>query len=111
MLDLDRLRAAYLKARDDLLAERTPNGHWIGELSSSALSTATAVSAISVVRRNAVQVLSTQYSVPSTPQACSASSSIPLSSAASIGYPNNKTPTAASATPTSATRTSPRPIW
>jgi len=49
MFDLSRLRAAYETARDDLLAERAPAGHWIGELSSSALSTATAVSALSVV--------------------------------------------------------------
>ena len=39
----DRLRAAYRTARDALLAERTPEGHWVGELSTSALSTATAV--------------------------------------------------------------------
>ena len=51
MIDLDRLRAAYVKVRDELLAERTPDGHWVGELSSSALSTATAVSALATVRR------------------------------------------------------------
>ena len=45
MTDPDRLRAAYLTARDALLAERTPAGHWVGELSTSALSTATAVMA------------------------------------------------------------------
>ena len=50
MLDFARLRAAYEKARDELLAERTPDGHWVGELSSSALSTATAVSALAVTR-------------------------------------------------------------
>jgi squalene-hopene/tetraprenyl-beta-curcumene cyclase len=50
MLDLARLRAAYERARDELLAERTPDGHWVGELSSSALSTATAVSALAVVK-------------------------------------------------------------
>src|SRR5436190_4253817 len=42
----DRLRAAYLTARDALLAERVPEGHWVGELSTSALSTATAVMAL-----------------------------------------------------------------
>ena len=52
MSDRDRLSAAYEKARSKLLAERTAAGHWIGELSASALSTATAVSALSVVRRN-----------------------------------------------------------
>jgi len=46
-----RLRSAYEQVRDELLAERTPDGHWVGELSSSALSTATAVSALAVVRR------------------------------------------------------------
>ena len=43
-------QAAYEKAKADLLAERTPDGHWVGELSSSALSTATAVSALAMVR-------------------------------------------------------------
>jgi squalene-hopene/tetraprenyl-beta-curcumene cyclase len=50
MLDFDRLRAAYEQAKGELLAERTPDGHWVGELSSSALSTATAISALSVVK-------------------------------------------------------------
>src|ERR1044072_7483293 len=49
-VDLSLLRAAYYKVRDELLAERMPDGHWVGELSSSALSTATAVSALAVVR-------------------------------------------------------------
>lgn len=49
MLDPDRLLAAYRTARAALLAERTPAGHWVGELSASALSTATAVSALSLV--------------------------------------------------------------
>lgn len=46
MVDPARLRTAYEKARADLLAERTSAGHWEGQLSSSALSTATAVSAL-----------------------------------------------------------------
>jgi squalene-hopene/tetraprenyl-beta-curcumene cyclase len=50
MVDVARLRAAYEKVRDELLAERMADGHWVGELSSSALSTATAVSALAVVR-------------------------------------------------------------
>src|SRR5947208_12024051 len=50
MIDVGRLCAAYEKVRDELLAERTPDGHWVGELSSSALATATAVSALAVVR-------------------------------------------------------------
>src|SRR3989442_1318143 len=49
-LDLHRLRSAYHAARAALLSERI-EGHWVGELSTSALSTATAVSALSLVRR------------------------------------------------------------
>ena len=50
-LDHERLSNAYEKARADLLAERCPNGHWEGELCSSALSTATAVSALACVQQ------------------------------------------------------------
>ena len=32
MIDRACLRAAYIKARDTLLAERTPEGFWVGEL-------------------------------------------------------------------------------
>jgi len=46
VIDPERLRAAYITARDALLAERVPAGHWVGELSTSALSTATAVMAL-----------------------------------------------------------------
>src|SRR5215210_7339634 len=49
MLSSDRLRAAHVTARDALLAERVPEGHWVGELSTSALSTATAVMALHLV--------------------------------------------------------------
>ena len=38
---------------DGLLAARTADGHWAGELSSSALSTATAVIALALVGRHA----------------------------------------------------------
>jgi squalene-hopene/tetraprenyl-beta-curcumene cyclase len=48
MVDAHRLQAAYQQARDDLLACRNSEGHWVGQLSSSALSTATAVSALSI---------------------------------------------------------------
>src|SRR5499425_2100414 len=51
MISADRLRAAYTIARAALLAERTPEGHWVGELSTSALSTAVAASALALVRR------------------------------------------------------------
>jgi squalene-hopene/tetraprenyl-beta-curcumene cyclase len=46
---VDRLRNAYLTARDALLAERNAEGFWIGELSSSALATAVAVIALHLV--------------------------------------------------------------
>lgn len=48
-----RLLAAAQKVRDTLLAQRQPQGHWVGRLSSSALSTATAVSALAVTQRYA----------------------------------------------------------
>jgi squalene-hopene/tetraprenyl-beta-curcumene cyclase len=49
--DRERLEAAYQTALAALLAERTPEGHWVGELSTSALSTATAVSALALVQK------------------------------------------------------------
>jgi squalene-hopene/tetraprenyl-beta-curcumene cyclase len=52
MISHERLLAAYESARNQLLAERCAGGHWVGALSSSALSTATAVSALSLVRRH-----------------------------------------------------------
>ena len=48
MISADRLLEAYQKLREALLAERTAAGHWEGELASSALATATAVSALVV---------------------------------------------------------------
>jgi squalene-hopene/tetraprenyl-beta-curcumene cyclase len=48
----DRLALALECARADLLAERQSHGHWEGELASSALSTATAISALSLLERN-----------------------------------------------------------
>ncbi|HYV37497.1 MAG TPA: prenyltransferase/squalene oxidase repeat-containing protein [Gemmataceae bacterium] len=47
-----RLETAYQTALAALLAERTPEGHWVGELSSSALSTATAISALALVQKH-----------------------------------------------------------
>jgi squalene-hopene/tetraprenyl-beta-curcumene cyclase len=47
----DRLRAALRIARTELLSDRTPEGSWAGELSSSALSTATAVTALAIAGR------------------------------------------------------------
>ena len=51
MVSIPELRKAYRTARDDLLARRVEAGHWIGRLSTSALSTATAVSALAIVQR------------------------------------------------------------
>ena len=49
MVESSRLFAAYQSACEDLLDQREVSGHWIGELSTSALSTATAVSALALV--------------------------------------------------------------
>ena len=46
--DSERLRTAYEKVCRVLLDRKTSDGHWIGRLSDSALSTATTVSAFSV---------------------------------------------------------------
>lgn len=55
LFDFNRLQNAYQIARKQLLSWRKPEGHWEGELSSSALSTAVAVSALVLtgsVKRN-----------------------------------------------------------
>jgi squalene-hopene/tetraprenyl-beta-curcumene cyclase len=52
MIDLGQVLSAYQTVRRELLAQRVPGGYWEGELSSSALSTATAVSALAVVARH-----------------------------------------------------------
>jgi len=51
-LSPDRLEAAYQTALAALMKERTPDGHWVGELSTSALSTATAVMALHLVQNS-----------------------------------------------------------
>jgi squalene-hopene/tetraprenyl-beta-curcumene cyclase len=51
--DPARLERAYQKALAALLFERNVEGHWTGELSTSALSTATAVSALALVQKHA----------------------------------------------------------
>src|SRR5947209_5512943 len=48
----ERLTAAYQTALSALLAERNSDGYWTGELSGSALSTATAVSALALIDQN-----------------------------------------------------------
>jgi len=44
-----RVAAAHATAREHLLGERTEAGHWVGGLSSSALSTATAITALAFI--------------------------------------------------------------
>ncbi|MEX2559727.1 MAG: prenyltransferase/squalene oxidase repeat-containing protein [Pirellulales bacterium] len=56
MIDQERLALAYDTARRDLLAQRLPEGHWSGRLSSSALSTATAASALALAARHGASV-------------------------------------------------------
>jgi squalene-hopene/tetraprenyl-beta-curcumene cyclase len=48
----ERLRAGLERATAGLLEEIGPEGHWVGELSSSALSTATALIALSMLARH-----------------------------------------------------------
>ena len=50
-LDRERLQRAVERVNQELLAAIGPDSHWVGELSSSALSTATAVTALAVVQR------------------------------------------------------------
>ena len=51
----ERARRALAVAEKTLLAARGPEGHWVGRLSSSALSTATAVCALGIVDKTRFQ--------------------------------------------------------
>jgi squalene-hopene/tetraprenyl-beta-curcumene cyclase len=51
-IDLLALKAALEKATRELLAHRNSHGFWEGELSSSALSTATAVTALAIAQKH-----------------------------------------------------------
>jgi len=51
MPNIDRLRQGYQTAANALLGEVSPAGHWEGELSSSPLSTATAIAALQLACR------------------------------------------------------------
>jgi squalene-hopene/tetraprenyl-beta-curcumene cyclase len=55
-MDPARLEAAYQTALAALLKERHPDGCWVGELSTSALSTATAVMALHLARAQAPEM-------------------------------------------------------
>ena len=50
-IESEQVRQTLTRAAGKLLDSRVPAGHWEGELSSSALSTATAVLALAVVLR------------------------------------------------------------
>lgn len=50
-VDVERVCLAYKTVRSELMAERTPGGHWVGQLASSPLATATAISALVVAHR------------------------------------------------------------
>ena len=50
-LERSQLQAAYSTVRQALLTQQRESGHWTGQLASSALSTATAVSALAVMER------------------------------------------------------------
>ena len=52
-MSTDPLAAAFAKTTGELREARQPGGHWSGKLSSSALSTATAVCALAIYRRHA----------------------------------------------------------
>jgi squalene-hopene/tetraprenyl-beta-curcumene cyclase len=49
---VQQLQSAYAHVRQLLESERTDRGHWTGELSASALSTATAISAMSLMQQS-----------------------------------------------------------
>lgn len=63
MIQADRLLDAYGVLRDALLAERTADGHWEGELASSPLATATAISALVVAGTQACASPPSRFSV------------------------------------------------
>ncbi|MCH7689126.1 MAG: squalene--hopene cyclase, partial [Planctomycetes bacterium] len=51
-LTAERIRKCYDSVKETLLSDRNSRGYWEGELSTSALSTATAVMALEMVRRD-----------------------------------------------------------
>jgi len=50
-VDVERLLLAEKTVRSELIAERAPDGHWVGHLASSPLATAAAVSALVAAHR------------------------------------------------------------
>jgi squalene-hopene/tetraprenyl-beta-curcumene cyclase len=51
-VDLERVRIAHKTLRAELLAERSTDGHWVGQLASSPVATAAAVAALVVSHRS-----------------------------------------------------------
>lgn len=60
-----RVRRSLDQLRAELLSQRTPDEHWVGELSASSLSTATAVSAMAAFHLNSSTDLLNDTSKPS----------------------------------------------
>jgi squalene-hopene/tetraprenyl-beta-curcumene cyclase len=52
-LDVEKLLLAHKSVRADLLAERAPGGYWVGQIGSSPVATAAAISALVVSHRQA----------------------------------------------------------
>ncbi len=55
MIDFHPLLTAFQTARRDLLAQRAPEGHWVGEISSSPFATASAAGALCIVAANVTE--------------------------------------------------------
>ena len=62
-VDVERVIAAHDTVRSELLGERTVGGHWVGELSSSPLATATAISALVIAHGNGASDAATSVAV------------------------------------------------
>lgn len=67
-IDLERLTAARDAVRGELLAERTVNGHWVGQPSGSPLATATAISALVVAHGHQTDIDSSQATLHAADQ-------------------------------------------
>jgi squalene-hopene/tetraprenyl-beta-curcumene cyclase len=64
-IDVERLCAAQETVRSALIAERTMGGHWVGELGSSPLATATAISALTLAHASRPDERDTDWRSPS----------------------------------------------
>lgn len=66
LIDANRLQRAYDTVKQDLLDARNESGYWTGRLASSALSTATAVSALAIYRQKSGGDLSDEVNLKIT---------------------------------------------